>query len=233
MLNPLQSRKKYSIPVVVLGDSEDYDCVAVSDQSAVLEAIGLLKQHGHRNIAFISERLTGTKRKLFEYAMRQNGLPLKEEYMPTEESRFESAGYHAMNRLLSLEERPTAVVAAYDNVAIGAMKSISEHGLKIPEDISVVGFDDIKELPYLEVPLTSVTSYHDDLCQIIVELLLERMKQPGNNHITKKIKISKQLIQRASVDSPSLNDYSSYTGSTQTVALYLSPNAVLNSNTAS
>ena len=130
--------------------------------------------------------------------MRKNGLEVKEEYIITEEARFESAGYKAMNRLFNEGKVPTAILAAYDNIAIGAMKSIYEHGVKIPEDISVIGFDDIKELPYLNVPLSSITAYNEDLCEILVNFIFEIINKKNGDAI-KTIKLSKRLIKRESV----------------------------------
>ena len=101
-----------------------------------------------------------------------------------------------MNALLSLDTPPTAVIAAYDDIAFGAMKSITEHGLKIPDDISVIGFDDNKLLPYLDIPLSSITAYNEDLCEITVNLLFEKINRPS---MPKHIKISKEFIPRDSV----------------------------------
>ena len=188
--------KKVSVPVVTLGNSDIYDCVLVSEENAVCEAITLLKNNGHKDIAFIGEPHTVSRLKNFETGMKKNHLPVKKEYVIQDKKRFEQAGYNAMNKLLELENRPTAVIAAYDNIAVGAAKSIQEHGLKVPDDISLIGSDNNVDLPYLDVPLTSITAYNEDLCDIVVELLFERIKHPGEH---KKIKILRELVVRESV----------------------------------
>lgn len=193
----LRGKEKVSVPVVVLGESDIYDSVIVSESTAVSEAIKHFKENGHKNIAFIGETHTISRRKNFEDAMKRNRLPIKSEYIIEGDGRFEAAGYRAMNKLLKLEKRPTAVLAAYDNIAIGAAKSVSEHGLKVPDDISIIGSDDNVDLPYLDVPLTSITAYNNDLCEILVELLFERMKNPLDKK--KNIKILRELIKRKSV----------------------------------
>lgn len=190
--------EKHSVPVVALGEYKNIHSVALSMENAVDDAISHLKENGHRNIAFVGEKLTQPKEKLFRTFMDKHRLPVRDEYVVEGEGRFEAAGYDAMNRLFECDNVPTAVICAYDNIAIGAMKCIYEHGKTIPEDISVIGFNDIKELPYLSVPLTSVSSHNPDLCQIMVELLFEVMED-GREDVVKTIKVSKQLIKRASV----------------------------------
>ncbi len=199
----LSVEKRFSTPIVVTGDNKNYNSVVVSEDDAVNEAIQYLKRNGHRRIAYIGESHTSKRLNMFERAMTDNGLAVIPEYVIEDSNRFEVAGYNGMNTLLDLECRPTAVIAAYDNIAIGAMKSIYEHNLKIPDDISVVGFDDINELPYLNVPLTSITSYNNDLCEIMTELLYNRI-QKDKSGIGKRIKVSKSLIKRESVGSAPL-----------------------------
>lgn len=190
--------KKFSVPIVVLGESENFDSVTISDTQALNEAIRHLKENGHKNIAFIGESLTSSRKSDFEKAMLKNKLEINENYIVEDTGRFELAGYNAMSTLLTLENRPTAVICAYDNIAIGAMRSICEHGLRIPEDISIIGSDDINEAPFLSVPLTSITAYNEDLCEILVDMLFDRINNPQKKH-NKNIKVSKGLIKRESV----------------------------------
>lgn len=192
----IHSSQKYSVPIVTVGESEDFDSVRISEGNAVSEAIRRLKENGHRRIAFIGEALTTSRHQRFVDAMKVNRLPVNDELVIIGDSRFEECGYTSMNKLLSLDAIPTAVIAAYDNIAFGAMKSIAEHGLKIPDDISLVGFDNNRISPYLDIPLSSITSYNEDLCEIIVNLLFERMKHKAN---PKKINISRDIIFRDSV----------------------------------
>ena len=197
-LDTLCEDKKYSVPVVALGEYKNVHSIVLSMENAVDEAIGHFKENGHTRIAFLGEKLTSSKKRLFIKYMQKHKLVINDSYIIDGQGRFGEAGYDAMNRLFEKENIPTAVLCAYDNIAIGAMKSIYEHGKKIPEDISVIGFNDIKELPYLDVPLTSISSQNEDLCQILVELLFEVMES-GRENVVKTIKVSKQLIKRNSV----------------------------------
>lgn len=192
------SEKKYTTPIVVIGDSENSDSILLSTKSAIRDAIDYLSDNGHTNIAFIGEKLSKVKMKNFIEAMENKGLKINDDYIIEGNERFEEAGYTAMNNLLSMKIRPTAIIAAYDNIAIGAMRSIYEHGLKIPEDISIIGMDDNRSSSYTNVPLTSITLYIKDLCEIAVDLLFERIENGDNNKI-KKIKVSTDLTKRQTV----------------------------------
>lgn len=192
------SNRNYNTPIVVIGNSDNSDSISLSMKHAIKDAIGCLLKNGHTDVAFIGEKLTIQKFRNFAEAMEENGLKINDGYVIESNERYEKAGYSAMNKLLSMEKPPTAVVAAYDSIAIGAMKSIYEHGLSIPDDISLIGMDDNREITYLNVPLTSITSYCEDLCEIAVNLLFERIEKGGSTKI-KKINISTELVIRESV----------------------------------
>jgi len=189
---------KNNLPMVVIGQSDVCDSISLSWKASIRDVVALLLENGHQDIAFIGENYTDSKKDVFLEMMQQYGIPVQEEYVISTEKRFERAGYAAMNQLLSLERIPTAVLAAYDSIAIGAMKSIYEHGLKIPEDISLIGMDDIKSNPYFDVPLTSVTSYNEDLCEIAVDMLFDRINK-GNASKIKTVSVSAELVLRDSV----------------------------------
>lgn len=191
-------KEKYSTPIVVIGYNENLDSISLSMKGAIKDAIECLVINGHTDIAYIGEELTKIRFSNFAEAMQEKNLKINDCYIIKSKERFEQAGYDAMNSLLSLENPPTAVFAAYDSIAIGAMKSIYEHGLKVPDDISIIGMDDSREAAYLSVPLASITSYAEDLCEIAVDLLFERMEKGDINKI-KKINVSTSFLNRNSV----------------------------------
>lgn len=193
-----ETETKYSVPVIVIGESDSFGSVCLSSVKAMNEAIKTFIHSGRKNIAFIGENLTTAKQSIFVDAMNHNGIKVKDEYIVKSEKRFQAAGYDAMNTLFEQVNPPDAVIAAYDEIAIGAMRSIYEHGKKIPEDISIIGMDDIRTAPYLDVSLSSITSYNEDFCQIVTDMLFENIKHPGS-HKPRKIKVSSELIIRDSI----------------------------------
>jgi DNA-binding LacI/PurR family transcriptional regulator len=115
---------------------------------------------GHERIGFIrgpskywtlGERMAG-----YMLAMQQSGRGIDSELIPPRVSHGEEKGYGEMQHLLALSEPPTALFAVSDKTAMGAYKAIVDRGLSIPDDVSVVGFDDIGEARWLNPPLTTV-----------------------------------------------------------------------------
>lgn len=170
------------VPLVVSGAATKAchaDFVEGGLGDAIREGVRAVKERGHRRVGFIGEERTATKRALWQAAMRAEGLAVREKYVVTVPRRFGEGGYLAMERLLREEELPTAVFAAYDYMALGAMRCLRDRGLSVPEDISLVGMDDISVDAYLDVPLTSVAGDNGEVCRTLAELLLEDIERGG------------------------------------------------------
>jgi LacI family transcriptional regulator len=122
-------------------------------------AVEHLHDLGHRRIATITglvETRPGADRlRGYRDALRARGLAFRDEYVAYGDFYVES-GQHAMNRLLDLDEPPTAVVCASDLMALGAIRAVAERGLEVPRDVSIVGFDDIQLAGHVQPPLTTL-----------------------------------------------------------------------------
>ncbi|PLS16053.1 LacI family transcriptional regulator [Bacillus sp. M6-12] len=160
--------------------------VSIDNISSARKAADYLIGLGHKRIAHISgplgvvvgrDRLRG-----FQQAMIQNGLTVEPFLVQEGDFTFES-GFNLMMKFLALEHSPTAVFAANDEMAIGAVKAIKSKGLKVPEDISVVGFDDIKFASVFEPAITTIAQPTFELGKIAMELLLKLM---NNDELKKK-----------------------------------------------
>jgi DNA-binding LacI/PurR family transcriptional regulator len=112
-----------------------------------------------------------------------------------------SAGEMAAHRFLQLSERPTAIVAHNDLVAIGAMKAFAQAGFKIPGDISMVGFDDIAAASYVQPPLTTIACPKRYMGKAAIELLLKLMHSEESVTLP-ATKLGVQIIVRGSTDRP-------------------------------
>lgn len=191
--------QKYSLPIVSIGSTNNpVHSIDISTNKAIEDAVIHLLEYGHRDIAFIGEEKTEEKSKTFTEIMKKYRCRANGRCVSISGKRFEAAGYEGMNVLFESDNPPTAVIAAYDYIAIGAMKSIYEHGLRIPEDISIIGMDDINENPYLNVPLTSITTYNEDLCQIAVDALFESIDSCAGKAV-RTVRVSADLVKRQSV----------------------------------
>lgn len=158
------------IPAGYSGPSVTLD----NEQAGYLAATHLLEL-GHRRLAHISgprnlrlvrERLAGFVRAAADYGIGEGDIPQGEGDWGCE------SGYGAMHKLLLAGARPTGLFAANDRMAIGAMTALLEHGLRVPEDVSVVGLDDIEVSAYQSPPLTTLRQSFEQLATISVQLLL-------------------------------------------------------------
>lgn len=178
------------------------DTVYADDERAVLEAITwLIRERGHRRIGFIG--VTGSfsvgvrRRAAFLEAMRQAELPIYPELF--EIGDWSSAsGEHAMNVLLALPKPPTAVFAVNDLMAIGAMEAVQKAGRGVPEDVAVLGFDDIPPTTWVRPRLTTIAQHPAEMGRVMVAAVFERIlgeySGPG-----RRFEVPCRLIVRESV----------------------------------
>jgi LacI family transcriptional regulator len=156
-------------PFVAFGRSDlglDFPYVDVDSTKGLDEATQYLIELGHQRIAYISAplnlmfahyRLTGYKR-----AMERNGLPVQEEWIAIGHLTQED-GYREGSKLFDLEPAPTAIIAANDLMALGAISAVQERGLVVGRDVVVTGFDDI---PLAEHSHPALTTVHQPIYQI-------------------------------------------------------------------
>jgi LacI family transcriptional regulator len=168
-----------SLPLVLAdtyATDTEFDIVTIDNAYGVQCVIDHLVQLGHKNIGFIGDKIiTGERLNAYRKALSYVGISTGEKYIKIGSECYEQGGYLRMHELLAMAVRPTAVFAATDNMAIGAMHAAFEVGLQIPEDVSVVGFDDIMVSSYMEVPLTTVIQPKFEIGRISATLLLNRI----------------------------------------------------------
>jgi DNA-binding LacI/PurR family transcriptional regulator len=190
------------IPTVVIDLESDKTSVVYSDNTeGSKKAVEYLYSLGHRDIAHISSHpnnFAGEQRlRGYLQAMELLDLKAPESYIVSGEhfSNFSrESGYEAMKKLLSLKQRPTAIYAAGDNLAIGAIQAIKEAKLNVPDDFSIVGFDDIEISQYIEPPLTTIKQDTDLIGKNAAELVLRQIDK--KQKIVKSVKVPIDLVIR-------------------------------------
>lgn len=191
-------KKGYDTPIVAMFSSVDtsIDNIRVDFKSAIFDAVNLLYQYGHRNIAFLGEHLTKEKEIYFREAMKKsnNNSP----YTYESDYRFEEAGEDGIRQLLAVQPDCTAIICAYDNIAFGALKELKRNGLHVPEHISVIGLDNINTSKYMETSLSSIGPNPDEVCMVTWELLNKKMQNPFT-YSNQEIVIRGNLVIRESV----------------------------------
>ncbi len=170
-------------PVVIIGSHwDDFDSFYWDDEAGAREAVTHLIKQGHRRIGMIQTNtgspLQSRRAAGYRAALADAGIPYESELISsghtTKHAGYsEEAGYEAMTDLLALGSPPTAVFASSDVQAIGAWKAIIDAGKKVPRDVALVGYDDIKTSHY--IGLTSMDQDMQTIGQRATELLIARM----------------------------------------------------------
>ncbi len=166
------------IPVVFINpNNEQPDCISVSSDfvPGTREVAAHLRSKDVSSVGFIGEPLTAKKQEFFKNALEEVGIPLKEQFVSISNERFEAGGYQAMEKLFAGKPLPRAIACAYDHMAIGAIRCIYDHGLRVPEDIAIIGFDDIPEATFLNPPLASVSVPVEEICKIATQALINKI----------------------------------------------------------
>ncbi|MGK2962120.1 MAG: LacI family DNA-binding transcriptional regulator, partial [Gemmatimonadaceae bacterium] len=182
----------HGLPVVLLctpAGGAAVDSIMIENFRGAKEMVRHLISLGHRRIAIIkgaagnydaAERLRGYRAALREAGIEADrGLEQGGDFT-------EAGGYTATVELLSRDPRPTAIFAANDSMAIGALSALRETGVRVPEQIAVGGFDDIPLARYMDPPLSSVRVAISDIGALGVESLLHRITRKNDRDPQKK-----------------------------------------------
>ena len=209
-----------AIPVIQLERAATIEApsIRVDNLSGALEAIAHLVQFGHRRIAFIGgdpelinrgdrhftsvedERLAG-----YREGLRQAGIPIDESlirlgrYYHIEDGGSGIEGYRHIKALLALPERPTAIFATCDILAAGALQGIYEEGLRVPEDISIIGFDDTLAAN-LAPQLTTVAQPMEDLGRLGFRAALDAIE--GRSVVMSTVLPTRLVVRRSAGIAP-------------------------------
>ena len=151
------------------------DYLSIDYKGGILKLCELIKEYGHTKVGFIGEPYAKYKMLYLWEALRKCGLPVHEEFSYISNYRFAEAGEDAFRHLAGAGELPDVIVAAYDQIAFGAIRCAKKMGIRIPEDVSIVGIDDISATDFIDVPLTSLHIHTEETCKKIVDLLFKRI----------------------------------------------------------
>ena len=205
-LEAIRPLRHARIPVVLLQhDCAGVHCVVLTDVRGGQLATQHLLDLGHRRIGLVKgrlpvaaragERLTGYSQALAAAGIEHDpGLVVVSDVT-------QSAGYEAMQQLLALPEPPTAVFCHNDVLAVGAMHALRAAGLSIPDDISIVGYDDTASSAYLAPPLTTIGFSRKEMGRQAATMLFRAIEQ-GEDHRPYIVEIPVELVIRESTGPP-------------------------------
>jgi DNA-binding LacI/PurR family transcriptional regulator len=201
------------LPMVVVGRDFTHpkvDRVTADHEKGGYEATKYLIASGHKRIGFAGVSLAGGKglRRFQGYlaALRDHKLPVEEELVVGMDTisgpgySTQNDGYQGMKRLLALRKPPTAVFARNDFTAIGAMCALHDAGLAVPDDVSIVGFDNVPLAAYTSPPLTTVDQPTIEQGRQAASLLIERIEPSASKGLRERreVNLNCHLIVRQS-----------------------------------
>lgn len=208
--------KELDVPMVLVDgsfDLSDVDSVALDNQTAIFRAFDYAYRMGHRDIGFLKgstyinnfgHHFDGFAKGIREYGLKDRNHPVISLPCTIE------GAYTEMCRFLENPpddfKMPTIFLADLDYISLGAMQALKEKGWRIPEDISMIGYDDVSACEIFDPPLTTTRVNRDDIGRLAVQRLVERLKNPGNYYIT--MQVSSELIIRQSVKNLNPDDTS-------------------------
>ena len=204
----LDQLAKRNVPLVFIDFGPDRPGVSVLKvdyHHGIRQAVQHLAALGHRHIAFISgpSRLHSAQSRLaaFTKSMQECGIPPEVSEIVEGDHTLEG-GAVAMEKLLKLEQMPTAVVCSNDMTAIGVLHKLYRTGLRVPDDISVIGFDDIHIAEVMMPPLTTVQMSRLEIAKAAFSALRSQVESPEPLHGRREFKIPTDLIVRESTTFP-------------------------------
>lgn len=194
------------IPYLVLNNyfNDNINCLSIDNEKAAIEVVDYLVKLGHKNIATIAGDLhtqAGKSRlKGYKEALTKHNLPIKDEYI-TVGGFLRTPARDAAEKLLHLRQRPTAIFAASDVMALETIDLAKKEGLKVPSDLSIIGFDDNPIAMYSSIGLTTVRQPIVEMGQLGLQTL-DQIAQGKIKLPTKKV-LPTRLVVRESCVKPS------------------------------
>lgn len=199
----LRSLRDHDMPIVVVARCwDDGDCVTVDDVAGGRLVAEHLLRLGHRRIGCVAHGGPGNvavqaRMKGFRSALEAGGCSLPSEWVIRTQTVRLADAIQAAEAFLELSERPTAVFVTADRLAIGFIHRLRARGVRVPEDVAVVGYDDIRYAEFLEVPLTTVALPKYEMGKRAAEILFERVSEEGDGK-PYRVLLEPKLIVRAS-----------------------------------
>lgn len=202
-LETLHQRHFPHVLIDYQGYNQNVPSIITTNRKGAYDAVSYLIGQGHRRIGFVTgtiefgcaqERLAG-----YQTALRDHGIELDSDLI-CEGDFLQPQGYRCTQQLLSLETPPTALFVSNDVMAFGAMEAARVHGLQIPTDLSIIGFDDIPQAAHVHPGLTTVRQPLEEMGRRAAELLLRYIANPQAE--VERIELPTELILRDSCQAP-------------------------------
>ncbi|HBE80930.1 MAG TPA: LacI family transcriptional regulator [Firmicutes bacterium] len=201
----LEAFKQLYLPMVLLDSNfeneHQVDIVIINNCQGTYEAVKYLTDCGHTEIGYLHSSVWinnfDERKEGFMNALNSRGMKFNKHYLLEVESTMEGAYNDVLNYLEVRSTLPTAFFADNDIIAFGAIKAFREKGINIPQDVSIIGFDDMPFCEMIDPALTTLRVFKQRMGRIAAKRLIERIEH--NPEETIKVEVSTELVERKSV----------------------------------
>jgi DNA-binding LacI/PurR family transcriptional regulator len=201
----------HDVPMVLAEfrlDNPKASTILLDYTTGIQAAVNHLKELGHRQIAFLAGPHTLhsaiTRENDYRTAMQAAGLPINKKWV-VECDHTLKGGVAGFGHLRALAARPTAILCSNDMTAIGVLRAAYLEGLRVPDDLSVIGLDDIDFAEFTLPPLTTIRLSRTDLARAAFEALRQQAEDPANPKKQREFLVSTSLVVRGSTAAPPLS----------------------------
>ena len=187
---------KPNIPIVTFHSNaiKNYDSIGCDTNALINDSVKYLSELGHKKIGFVGELNTLSSSNAFKLAMINNHIPFNDGFVYIVNGRFEAIGIEASKKIMLQKNRPTAIIAAYDEVAMSLIHELTRNGINVPDDISVMGINNIPSSTYAKIPLTTVDTFSEEQLKTAVKILFDKII--NETTVVKHITIQHKIIKR-------------------------------------
>ncbi|MFE4869236.1 LacI family DNA-binding transcriptional regulator [Streptomyces sp. NPDC056682] len=199
--------RRLGVPLVVIdpagSPASEEPTIGATNWAGGMAATAHLLSLGHRRIGFIEgpPRLLCSRARLDGYraALDAAGVPVDDALVVPGDF-YHASGFTGCNQLLDLDDPPTAIFAASDQMALGAIEALRRRGLRVPEDMSIVGFDDLPEVRWSSPPLTTVRQPLTDMGKLAARVVLDLARSVAP--AASRVELATELVVRDSTAAP-------------------------------
>lgn len=195
------------IPIVCVDRKlfrKQVDTVVIGNEIGGYQAVSHLIELGHRKIAILTSSLHFSsfdeRQKGYERALKENGIEIDRRIIKAGDPRSAEAAKSLAEELFKLEDKPTAIFATNNLMTLGVLEAINEHNLKVPNDISIIGFDDMPWSKAISPPLTVIKQPAYQMGREAADLFFKRVDDPKRDPV--EVVLESQLIIRKSTSPP-------------------------------
>ena len=194
-------RRHFPVVLLIAGPDAGIDAVSVDDRSGARRAVSHLIAVGHKRIGFLNPQSTRVNNEKFEgyqAALAEARIAFDPSLVVATNGHYATHGYYALDNLMSIRKPPTALFSHNDSLAIGALRWCHKHGRRVPQDLAIMGYDNIEFTEFAQPPLTTMNYAVDQVSRMAVDRLMRLISAGETSPDPRVTLIDPEIVVRAS-----------------------------------